>query len=589
VKAFWKHFLLNIFIISLVLFLFIIFVISELEKHNKALTEERLSTEAILIREVIKTPIAEGNREEVKSLISEFSNKVGVRITVIDGDGVVIGDSQEDPLRMENHAKRPEVIEAILKGTGKSIRYSTTVHKEMFYIALPIKDENGKVEAVIRTALPSSFLERVISSLRSKIIYLSLILIAFAFFLSLVSSSALTKSLNKTIKLSEEIAKGNFNVNIPISDKKGEIGKLNLALSNMAEKLEELFREVSLEKTQLETVLSTMSEGVMVVGGDGKITLINSALKEMLGMKDDSIGKPYWEVLRIREIMELVENVIKKQVTERKEISVFYPIDRYFLASAIPLNSVEREAIFVIFDITEFKRLERIKTDIVANVSHELRTPLTAIKGYVETLEEGAYENPEERSHFLSIIKRHTDRLINIVSELLLLSEVERKSAPWGEEPKAAFEDVDFKEIVHSSIEALKSRVEEKSLHVSLSMGEDLPKFRGDRFLLEQMFINLIDNAVKYTPEGGTIGVQVNHGNSHFGIEVSDTGIGIPKEHLPRIFERFYRADKTRSRKLGGTGLGLSIVKHVVIMHGGEIKVESEAGKGSRFIITLPV
>src|SRR3990170_4423840 len=554
VKAFWKHFLFNLFIISLVFFLFTILIIRELEKHDKALTEERLLTEANLLREVLKTPITQGKKEEIKFLVSEVGKKIEIRITVIDKDGVVIGDSEEDPARMENHAKRPEVIDAVSKGSGKSLRYSTTVKKNVF------------------------------SPVKLKIIYLGLILIAFALFLSLASSRALTKSLDKTIKLSEEIAKGNFNVSIPISDKKGEIGKLNLALSTMAKKLDDLFKQVSLEKTQLEIVLSTMSEGVMVVRGDGTITLINSALKDMLGIKDDSIGKPYWEILRIREIMDLVEKVIKKQVAEKREISVFYPTERYFLTSAIPLKSLEKEAIFVIFDITEFKRLERIKADIVANVSHELRTPLTAIKGYVETLEEGAYENPEERNHFLSIIKRHTDRLINIVSDLLLLSEIERKSAPWGEEPKAAFENV-----VYSSLEALKSRVEEKGINVSLSIKEDLPKYRGDRFLLEQMFINLIDNAVKYTPEGGTIGVQVNETNSHFGIEVFDTGIGIPKDHLPRIFERFYRADKTRSRKLGGTGLGLSIVKHVVIMHGGEIKVESVVGKGSRFIITFPV
>ncbi len=588
-KTFWKYFLLNLFIVSLVFFLFTILIIRELEKHDTALTEERLLTEAVLLRGFLQAPIAQGKKEEIKSLVSQFNNKIESRITVIDKDGVVIGDSQEDPSRMENHAKRPEVIDAILKGAGKSIRYSTTLEKEMFYIAVPIKDENGAVAAVIRTALPSSFLEKIFSPLKSKIIYLCLILVAFALLLSVVSSRAFTKALERTIKLSQEIAKGNFNVSIPISDKKGEIGKLNIALAKMAEKLEYLFKEVSLEKSQLETVISTMSEGVMVVGGDGEITLMNSALKEMLEIKDYSIGKPYWEVLRIREIMELVENVIKKQVTEKKEISVLYPAERYFLTSAIPLKSSEKEAIFVMFDITEFKRLERIKADIVANVSHELRTPLTAIKGYVETLEEGAYENPEDRNHFLSIIKRHTDRLINIVSDLLLLSEIERKSAPWGEEPKAAFEDIDFREIVYSSLEALKNRVEEKSLHVSLGVKEDLPKYRGDRFLLEQMFINLIDNAVKYTPEGGTIGVHVNRVNSNFGIEVFDTGVGIPKEHLPRIFERFYRADKTRSRKLGGTGLGLSIVKHVVIMHSGEIRVESEVGQGSRFIINLPV
>src|SRR3989304_965719 len=373
VKAFWKHFLFNLFIISLVFFLFTILIIRELEKHDKALTEERLLTEANLLGEVLKTLITQGKKEEIKSLISEVGKKIEIRITVLD---------------------------AVSKGTGKSIRYSTTVKKDMFYVALPVENQTGEVEAIVRTALPLSFLEKLFSPLKSKVIYLALILIFIAIFLSFASSRALTKSLDKTIKLSEEIAKGNFNVSIPISDKKGEIGKFNLALSTMAKKLDDLFKQVSLEKTQLETVLSTMSEGVMVVRGDGTITLINSALKDMLGIKDDSIGKQYWEILRIREIMDLVEKVIKKQVAEKREISVFYPTERYFLTSAIPLNSEVTEAIFVIFDITEFKRLERIKADIVANVSHELRTPLTAIKGYVETLEEGAYENPEERNHF---------------------------------------------------------------------------------------------------------------------------------------------------------------------------------------------
>src|SRR3989337_2158864 len=269
VKAFWKHFLFNLFIISLVFFLFTILIIRELEKHDKALTEERLLTEANLLREVLKTPITQGKKIEIK-------------ITVLDKDGVVIGDSEEDPARMENHAKRPEVIDAVSKGTGKSIRYSTTVKKDMFYVALPVENQTGEVEAIVRTALPLSFLEKLFSPLKSKVIYLALILIFIAISLSFISSRALTKSLDKTIKLSEEIAKGNFNVSIPISDKKGEIGKLNLALSTMAKRLDDLFKQVSLEKTQLETVLSTMSEGVMVVRGDGKITLINNALKDML-------------------------------------------------------------------------------------------------------------------------------------------------------------------------------------------------------------------------------------------------------------------------------------------------------------------
>jgi len=540
-----------------------------------------------LLREVFKT-VSEGRREEIALLTSQVGKKTGVRITVIDKDGVVISDSEKDPKVMENHAGRPEVKEAVSKGIGESTRYSTTLKKDMLYVAVPIIDGRGEIEIIVRTALPLSSVEERFFSIRSQVIYLGLILTLFALFLSFASSKAFTKSFEKTIGLSEEIAKGNFKVSIPISDKKGEIGKLNLALSKMAKRLEELFKQVSLEKSQLEAVLTAMSEGVMVVASDGKVILMNNALKDMLGIKDPPVGRPYWEVLRNRKIMELIENVTKNRVAERKEISLLYPTERHYFASGIPLDSLEKETIVVMFDITEFKTLEKIKADIVANVSHELRTPLTAIKGYVETLEEGAYENPGERSHFLNIIRRHTDRLINIVSDLLLLSEIERKSTPQGEEPKTAFEEVDLKEVVYSSLEALKSKIEEKGLRVSIEIKEDLPPFRGDGFLLGQMFINLIDNAVKYTPEEGAIGVQITHPDSHFKIEVFDTGIGIPKEHLPRIFERFYRVDKTRSRKVGGTGLGLSIVKHVVIMHGGKIEVESEVGKGSRFIITLP-
>ena len=369
-KTFWKQFLLSFLIISLVLFLFTILIISELKKYDEAVTEERLFTTANLLREVLKTQIAEGKREEIKSLVTELGKKIGVRITVIAKDGIVIGDSEHDPATMENHAGRPEVIEAISKGVGKSRRYSTTIKKDLFYVAVPLNDERGEVEAIVRTALPLSFIEKAFSSIKSKIIYIGLILILFALLLSLASSRAITKPLDKIIATSEEIAKGNFNVNIPTSDNREEIGKVNLALSRMAEKLDELFKEVSLEKSQLEAVLGAMSEGVMVVESDGKVILINGALKEMFGIKDVTFGKPYWEVLRNREITELVENALKSKEAEKKEISLFYPAEKYYLASGIPLNSSERGAIVVMFDITEFKRLERIKADFVANVSH---------------------------------------------------------------------------------------------------------------------------------------------------------------------------------------------------------------------------
>jgi two-component system phosphate regulon sensor histidine kinase PhoR len=275
-------------------------------------------------------------------------------------------------------------------------------------------------------------------------------------------------------------------------------------------------------------------------------------------------------------------------MSDSREIFYLYPDEKHYFVNVIPLDSPDKELIVVLFDITDFKRLEKIKADFIANVSHELRTPLTAIKGYTETLEEEAYESPEDQKHFLRIIKRHTDRLINIVSDLLVLSEVESRDSLSKENSANDLEEININELIKSSIDALRSKAAEKGIDVSFESEEEACKVKANRFLLEQMFINLIDNAVKYTSERGEVAIRVSSPDSQILTEISDTGIGIPKEHLPRIFERFYRVDKTRSRNLGGTGLGLSIVKHIVIMHGGRIEVQSEEGKGSKFSVTLP-
>jgi two-component system phosphate regulon sensor histidine kinase PhoR len=378
-------------------------------------------------------------------------------------------------------------------------------------------------------------------------------------------------------------------VSIPVSDRKNEISPISSALNRMAQKLNELFMQLSKEKNQVEAVLSAMSEGVMMVSKQGSVIIINNALKKMFSLKEDPTGKTYWEILRNRELTKLVESVLKNCKPESREIFYLYPNEKYYFVNVIPLDSPDKELIVVMFDITDFKRLEKIKADFIANVSHELRTPLTAIKGYTETLEEEAYETPDDQKHFLRIIKRHTDRLINIVSDLLVLSEVESRDSLSKENTSNDLEEININEVIKSSLEALRSKAAEKELEVSFETMDDAYKIKANRFLLEQMFINLIDNAVKYTPENGKIDIKVLNSDSQVLTEITDTGIGIPKEHLPRIFERFYRVDKTRSRNLGGTGLGLSIVKHIVIMHGGKIEVHSEEGKGSKFSISIPL
>ena len=587
-SIFWKQFISSFLIIVLVLFIFTFLIIGELNKYDKSLTKERLLTAANLSTEVLIPSLENPNIDEVQSVVSNLGEKTGVRITVIDEKGVVLGDSKKNPREMANHSERPEVKQAFNNGTGESTRYSSTLQKEMFYVAVPYKDETGKTQTVIRTALPLSIIQQALIPLESKVIYMGVALTLLALLLSLAVSRTTTKSLSGIINISEELAKGNLNVEIPASKSKGEIPKITKALNHMAQKLNEVFKQLSHEKNQLEAVLSAMSEGVMVVSEKGSIVIINNALKEMFNLTDDPLQKPYWEVLRNREVIKLIDGVLENWKPDSKEIFYLYPNERHYLANVIPLDSPEKELIVVMFDITEFKRLENIKADFIANVSHELRTPLTAIKGYTETLQEEAFESPQDQKHFLRIIKRHADRLINIVSDLLVLSEVEGRDALSKENENSDFEDINIDEVIESSLEALKTKAAEKCLEVTFETNESDHKISGNRFLLEQMFINLIDNAVKYTPDKGKIGIEISGAEKELKIEISDTGIGIAKDSLPRIFERFYRVDKTRSRKMGGTGLGLSIVKHIVLIHGGKIEVQSEEQKGSTFVITLP-
>jgi two-component system phosphate regulon sensor histidine kinase PhoR len=582
-SIFWKQFISSFLIILAVLFLFTFLVIGELKDYDKSLTRERLLSSANLVSDVLRRPIEDGNLGEIQSTVSGLSKQARVRITVIANNGKVLADSSRNPAEIKNQSNRPEIKQALSNDVGASSRYSKTLQKEMFYVAVPYKDGSGEVEAVIRTSLPLSTLENAISPMEKKVIYLGAALTVAALLLSLALSKTITLSLRGIMNVSEELAKGNLSVSIPVSDRKNEISTISSALNRMAQKLNELFMQLSKEKNQVEAVLSAMSEGVMMVSKQGSVIIINNALKKMFSLKEDPTGKTYWEILRNRELTKLVESVLKNCKPESREIFYLYPNEKYYFVNVIPLDSPDKELIVVMFDITDFKRLEKIKADFIANVSHELRTPLTAIKGYTETLEEEAYETPDDQKHFLRIIKRHTDRLINIVSDLLVLSEVESRDSLSKDNTSNDLEEININEVIKSSLEALRSKAAEKELE------DDAYKIKANRFLLEQMFINLIDNAVKYTPENGKIDIKVLNSDSQVLTEITDTGIGIPKEHLPRIFERFYRVDKTRSRNLGGTGLGLSIVKHIVIMHGGKIEVHSEEGKGSKFSIYIPL
>ncbi len=572
----WRQFFYYSLIIVAVILVLAFFVSRETRHHYIRVTETNLRHQAELVEEALNSLPIGGDTEEINKLVNTIGKKVGTRITVIKTTGEVIGDSEEDPKNMENHAARPEIREALRGEMGESIRYSHTLRKKMVYVALPIRRAN-KVVGVVRTSLPLKGVEELLRSINQKILYWAVILIALALFLSLTSSKALTKPIRRMVEATKGIAARDFTTRVS-TQRRDELGELAYALNWMTEEIERLFNELTREKEELAAILSSMIEGVIVLDSEGRIVLTNEGFKNICGLpaSESVVGKHHWEMLRSVEFKGLIDKVRTKGRAEGVEIRIG---DRVYLGNASLISKRERgKTVAVLHDITEIKRLEQLKSEFVANASHELRTPLTVVKGFVETL--GGKAKGEDQ-HFLGIVRRHTDRMISLISDLSLLSQLEDREQRFDKKT------MDLRELASYVMEIFREKAQKKGLKLELLAPDEFPLIEGDPFFIEQIFVNLLDNAVKYT-EQGEIKIKLSELNKEVKIEVSDTGIGIPKQHLSRIFERFYTVDKARSREFGGTGLGLSIVKHIVLAHNGRIDVESQPGKGSKFIVILP-
>ncbi len=410
--------------------------------------------------------------------------------------------------------------------------------------------------------------------------------VAFGFILSWIIERDILKDfsrISKALELLPEKQKKARKTGRKVTD--FDTG-VSISISELSRRISLQMQSTEREGNQLKSIIESMREGVIVISREEDLILVNDAAKEMFGIDDAAINRPYVETVRNPDLQRLISRMQKQKKSATQEISVLYPQERSYLVS-VRVSPRYREIIVVIFDITEFKKLERIKADFVANVSHELRTPLTSIKGYIETLLDKSYDTDEEEKEFLEIIEENTDRLIAIASDLLVLSELESGEVDPGDSGKG-YEEIDLGEIIIRSVGSLNSLFSKKGVNLSLEIEDSLPTYRANRFLVERMLINLIENSAKYTPENGSVSVRASTRNGAFRIEVEDNGIGIPPEHHERIFERFYRVDQNRSREIGGTGLGLSIVKHIVIQHGGTIGVRSTEGQGSTFTVELP-
>ena len=560
------------------------------EKNLTGSIEERLITESGLVTVFLGERLIDGSGDTEKT-INEIKRITEARITVIDAGGNVIIDTEEDYSIMDNHSDRPELAAALKGAVGKSIRYSNTLKVDQMYIAQPIYKDGGIV-GVVRLAKPLYEINSLLNKLYINVFIAVLAGILAASLLGYKMALNITKPIKEITYSASRIAKGNFDKRINITER-DEVGILASSINDMASKLNETIVSLKDKNIKLEAIMSGMVNGIIAIDSSERVLFINSVAERLLNITDkEIIGKHLLQVARNNSIDSYLKTILKNKKFFDIEITIDDPVEKILKLYTNPIKQINGNdiegIIITLQDVTELRKLERMRTEFIANVSHELKTPLTSIKGFAETLKMEDNGNNQDTMRFLNIIENEADRLYRLINDILSLSELEQRII------KTKKESIDIEESIIEVMSMLKGQSEEKNIELSMDIQKGLDRLNGDPDKLKQMLINLIDNAIKYTPEKGKVVVEAHNlsgenGRDKVVIKVTDNGIGISSQHIPRLFERFYRVDKARSRKVGGTGLGLAIVKHIVILFNGEIKVTSEAGKGTEFKITLPV
>jgi len=507
----------------------------------------------------------------------------GARVTVITADGRVLADSQSDPQTMENHATRPEVLEAMAKGDGRSIRHSVTINRYLLYYAVRQSTPAGST-VVLRFALPLETVDQVLSSFRRRLWLASFFILLIAGAISLLFSRSFTGRVERLKDFSRRVAEGDFRP-LPRDGSGDALEALGISLNRTAARLDRTIHTLTEERNLSSAILGSMVEGVAVVNGSERLVFANPGFAEILGLDvPPTSGSALVEVVRQTELLEAVRQVLRGQPRVQSEIVTGTLRQHYFAITVAAVRAGDTTgAVVVLHDITELRKLERVRRDFVANVSHEFRTPLTAIQGFAETLLAGAIDDSQNRTRFLEIILEHSRRLARLTEDLLMLSKMD------AERLELEIRRLSVSQLIESCLETAQRRAAEKDLRISVNTPQRLPDIAGDRRRLAEVLQNLLDNAIQYTLPGGQIMLSAEAGDAEVVVTVSDTGIGIPRADQPRIFERFYRVDVARSREAGGTGLGLAIAKHLVEVHGGRLWVDSEVGQGSQFHFSVPL
>jgi two-component system phosphate regulon sensor histidine kinase PhoR len=592
-RIFWRLYAGYVAVIVISTIIVGVLISRQVTENSLREISDSLAVRSELLSEIARPALLSSTDRPVgavllQNVITQLGKNTGSRLSVISADGTVIADSQEIPSNMDNHFSRPEVIDARSNGYAIAARYSNTLHQQMMYSALTLT-ENNELIGFVRVSIPLSTIDKKLEQLRLIVLVGALVAAISAMLLGLYFARLISTPLSKMTEIAEAISNGDYKQRINI-DSKDEIGVLAKAFNRMARNSVTRMTKITADHNRLSRIFEGMVEGVIAVDQHQKISHINQAAANLLGLSlENCLNKPLWEQVRAREINDALElviennNVVKSQL--RQPLGVGDLVVDIYAASLLDAEKNSLGAVVVLHDISEVDRLERIRSDFVANASHELKTPITAIRGLTETIIDDDTMSSSVRKNFIGKIHSQSMRLSSLVTDLLAISRLES-----GQDTKS-FQSFDFSATVRRSITTCTLSCQEKGLALNFNTSSCVDErimVNGDQQELSQLVDNLLDNAVKYTPAGGHIDVHLLHGGDQITLSVADSGIGISSQNQQRIFERFYRVDKARSRDLGGTGLGLSIVKNIAEQHGGSVSLSSASGSGSTFVVTLP-
>jgi two-component system phosphate regulon sensor histidine kinase PhoR len=532
------------------------------------------------ILQAASLPSLSGQGDAPDVLAKKLGKEIDSRVTIIAPDGTVLGDSVDDPSTMENHSTRPEVIAALASGIGEITRYSTTLKEQMMYVAVTVNNQ-GKLLGIARVALPLTTVNNTVNHVTRTIILATVITILVAALAAWLISRTVNRPITDLTSASRKIAAGQLGQKIR-AGRRDEIGQMADAFNEMSANLAATIESISAEKNKLDVILANLADGVIMTDTGGDVILANRAAGSLFGFKEENaLSRPVIEVARDHE----VDAILKLCLKTGKEQNVQFesvPTKKFLRAIALPLKNQSKlnGVLILVQDLTELRSLQTMRRELIGNISHELRTPIAGIKAMAETLQSGAINDKEAARDFLSRIESEADRLTQMVTELTQLSRIESGQAELKMEP------VDLNTLAAEVTTQLTPLAERQQVKLLMQPAPDLPPVTADKDRIRQTIINLIHNAIKFNKPDGKVTVATGYDSKFVTFSVADTGIGISKDDLPHVFERFYKADKARSS--GGSGLGLAIAKHTIQAHGGDILAQSEEGKGSTFTFRLP-